>query len=55
MATLEKKANNFSQNLGHLSVIFIVGMFRAVTMAGSAIVDKNASILYLVGHLEQRF
>lgn len=49
--------NNFSQKLGHLSLIFMhmVGTFRAVTMARSAIVDKNASILYLVGHLEQRF
>jgi len=57
MATVEKKANNFSQKLGHLSVIFMhmVSTFWAVTMARSVIVDKNASILYLVGHLEQRF
>lgn len=57
MATVEKKADNFSQKLGHLSVIFMhmVGTFQAVTMARSAIVDKNASILYLVDHLDQRF
>ena len=58
MATVEKKADNFSQKLGHfLSVIFMhmVGTFQAVTMARSATVDKNASILYLVGHLKQRF
>ena len=28
----------------------MVGTFRAITMARSAIVDKNASILNLVGH-----
>ena len=52
MAKVEKKANNFSQTLGHLFVIFMhmVGTFRAVTMARSALVDKNASILNLVGH-----
>ena len=57
MAKVEKKANNFSQKLGHLSVIFMhmVGSFQAVTMARSAIEDKNASILYLVDHLDQRF
>ena len=40
MAKVEKKANNFSQKLGHLSVIFMVGTFRAITLAGSALVEK---------------
>ena len=49
MAKVEKKANNFSPKLGHLSVIFMVGTFRAVTMTGSALVEKmTASYILLV-------
>ena len=40
MAKVEKKANNFSQKLGHLSVIFMIGTFQVVAMAGSAPVKK---------------